>query len=227
MQTRVKIKSEKNQRVEKRRRRRKNAPKPGYPIGLCQGQFLLDSKKEEIIQLLMQNMPMSYIAAEMHVSVFTVHYYLKKHPYLVPETYRQIKVRSKLYQKEEYILQKLNAGVTKAAIARELGVSREALFNKLEQMGWQEPNPYRKKKIDLNLFLKAFNEGKTYQEMASLFHCHKQTIINKLKELHLSRYKKRALERQEKNVFRDKQRRSVSDKIILRKRELFHAGYKR
>ena len=198
MQTKRGIKSERNQGVEKRHRRRKNALKPGRPIGLHQGQFLLDGKKEEIIQLLMQNMPMNYIAAELHVSVFTVHYYLKKHPYLVPETYRQIKVRSKLYQKEEYILQKLNAGVTKAAIARELGVSREALFNKLEQMGWQETNPYRKKKIDLNLFLKAFNEGKTYQEMASLFHCHKQTIINKVKELQLSRNKKHTPEKQEK-----------------------------
>ena len=193
MQTKRGIKSEKNQCVEKRHRWRKNALKPGRPIGLHQGQFLLDSKKEEIKQLLMQNMPMSFIAAEMHVSVFTVHYYLKKHPYLVPETYRQIKVRSKLYQKEEYILQKLNTGATKAAIARELGVSREALFNKLEQMGWQETNPYRKKKIDLNLFLKAFNEGKTYQEMAAVFQCCRQTIINKVKELQLSRYKKNFL----------------------------------
>ncbi len=198
MQTKRGIKSEGNQGVEKRHRRRKNALKPGRPIGLRQGQFLLDTKKEEIKQLLKQNMPMNYIAAELHVSVFTVHYYLKKHPYLVPETYRQIKVRSKLYQKEEYILQKLNAGVTKAAIARELGVSREALFNKLEQMGWQETNPYRKKKIDLNLFLKAFNEGKTYEEMAGLFQCHKQTIINKVKELQLSRNKKHAPEKQEK-----------------------------
>ena len=80
-----------------------------------------------------------------------------------------------------------------AAIARELGVSREALFNKLEQMGWQETNPYRKKKIDLNLFLKAFNEGKTYQEMAAVFQCCRQTIINKVKELQLSRYKKNFL----------------------------------
>ena len=88
----------------------------------------------------------------------------------------------------------------KAAIARELGVSREALFNKLEQMGWQETNPYRKKKIDLTLFLKVFNEGKTYQEMAAVFQCCRQTIINKVKELQLSRHKnkKRVPEKQEK-----------------------------
>ena len=104
MQTKRGIKSERNQGVEKRHRRRKNALKPGRPIGLRQGQFLLDTKKEEIKQLLMQNMPMNYIAAEMHVSVVTVHYYLKKHAYLVPEKYQRIKVRSKLYQKEEYIL---------------------------------------------------------------------------------------------------------------------------
>ena len=198
MQPKRGIKSERNQGVEKRHRWRKNALKPGRPIGTRKGQFSLDSRKEEIIQLLKQNMPMTHIAAEIQVSISNVHYYLKKHPFLMPEKYQRIKVRSKLYKKEEYILQKLNEGLTKVAIARELGVSREALFNKLEQMGWIETNPYRKKKIDLNLFLKAFNEGKTYQEMADLFQCHRQTIINKVKELQLSRNKKHAPQKQEK-----------------------------
>ena len=198
MQPKRGIKSERNQGVEKRHRWCKNALKPGRPIGTRKGQFSLDSRKEEIIQLLKQNMPMTHIAAEIQVSISNVHYYLKKHPFLMPEKYQRIKVRSKLYKKEEYILQKLNEGLTKVAIARELGVSREALFNKLEQMGWKETNPYRKKKIDLNLFLKAFNEGKTYQEMADLFQCHRQTIINKVKELQLSRNKKHAPQKQEK-----------------------------
>ena len=88
--------------------------------------------------------------------------------------------------------------------ARVLGVSREALFNKLEQMGWQETNPYRKKKIDLNLFLKAFREGKTYREMANLFQCHPKTIQNKVKELRFSRNRK-AAEREEKSVVCQKQ----------------------
>ena len=130
----------------------------------------MDERKRKIIQLLMQNMPLTYIADKMQVSVSNVHYYLKKHPSLVPEKYQRKRIRSKLYHKEVHILQKLNAGTPKAVIARELGVSREALFNKLAQMGWQETNPYRKKKIDLNLFLKAFNEGKTYQERVVAVH---------------------------------------------------------
>ena len=65
MQTKREIKSKRNQGVEKRHRRRKNALKPGRPIGVCKGQFSLDNKKEEIIQLLKQNMPITYIAAEM------------------------------------------------------------------------------------------------------------------------------------------------------------------
>ena len=176
---------------------RKKASKRGRPIGSFKGRFLLDDKKEEIKQLLKQNMSMSCIAAQMQVSIFTVHYYLKKHSFLIPKKYQRIN-HGKLYHKEEFIRSKLKAGVTKAAIARELGVSREALFNKLEQMGWREKNPYRKKKIDLNLFLKAFQEGKTYREMADIFKCHQQTIINKVKELQLSRRKKVIPER--KNI---------------------------
>ena len=59
MQTKRDIKSERNQGSAKRHRRRKNAPKRGRMIGAYKGKFFLNERKREIIQLLMQNMPLT------------------------------------------------------------------------------------------------------------------------------------------------------------------------